>query len=672
MAGANLEAIALNFYDRNCAGCQQRLPVRFPNLSQLVTDRDRARELDKQAEAREAASEAAALQTRAAERGKRAEGSDSPTAGIFDVIDQFDREPSNENGNILLETATAVPRHFNSAVQETLFDLIDAGWTRSKVALEVLNVVGAEASRLCQAALLVLANGTSVRVAGAIVAKHLDTRHETAVPNALPALVELAAQTHGFGPLPGSSGDPEPLLSAYRLFPDLVLSTIQLLLRQTSKHPRIAACNSVSIIVGIDPDFGPKAIRGLMESLNLPDDWYDEGPAKSRVARAVADIMLNHPHETEKVIRENFDTAPEELQSALFEVYESVLRSETAELAEISVKPAHELAFRRFVEVLTHRRSDQLMTQAIDFLRNRAGYFPSLVDQHAETLLGATALIASDLDSPESPLLKLEITPDPLRAFEEQARLQSLAFALDAIATVVSAAAIRKPQSIGTLVVRTFESLDDSHDQLKAALVKCLGRMATDADVMPLALPSLYQAMTSQSVRVRGTAAEAYAMLGRRSADDLPSLVHDTFMLLLADPYVFVQSKAVDALNGVSLPGAYIPRTVNLLWTLIVWHSQSRSNDELLLRCIQRFLALWNGEETLRPRIQFTDTDDISGLGIRLSGVPPRSRAATRAGRTAAGTPWQRASSGVACRHAHSPSSETSLVRRRRRAVGGC
>ena len=61
-----------------------------------------------------------------------------------------------------------------------------------------------------------------------------------------------------------------------------------------------------------------------------------------------------------------------------------------------------------------------------------------------------------------------------------------------------------------------------------------------------------------------------------------------------------------------------------------------------------------------------------SGWPRNRSSECARSRAATRAGRTAAGTPWQRASSGVACRHAHSPSSETSLVRRRRRAVSGC
>jgi hypothetical protein len=32
LAGMNLEVVALDFYDRNCVGCKDRLPVRFPNL----------------------------------------------------------------------------------------------------------------------------------------------------------------------------------------------------------------------------------------------------------------------------------------------------------------------------------------------------------------------------------------------------------------------------------------------------------------------------------------------------------------------------------------------------------------------------------------------------------------------------------------------------------------
>src|SRR5208337_5423873 len=42
-AGMDLEFVALDFYDRNCATCSQRKPVGPPNLMELVGKRDRDR-----------------------------------------------------------------------------------------------------------------------------------------------------------------------------------------------------------------------------------------------------------------------------------------------------------------------------------------------------------------------------------------------------------------------------------------------------------------------------------------------------------------------------------------------------------------------------------------------------------------------------------------------------
>ena len=36
MAGMDLRMIALDFFDRNCKGCEKRVPVRMPNLSDVV------------------------------------------------------------------------------------------------------------------------------------------------------------------------------------------------------------------------------------------------------------------------------------------------------------------------------------------------------------------------------------------------------------------------------------------------------------------------------------------------------------------------------------------------------------------------------------------------------------------------------------------------------------
>jgi hypothetical protein len=43
MSAMDLEAVALDFYDRNCAGCKNRQPVRLPNFSEIVGRRDERR-----------------------------------------------------------------------------------------------------------------------------------------------------------------------------------------------------------------------------------------------------------------------------------------------------------------------------------------------------------------------------------------------------------------------------------------------------------------------------------------------------------------------------------------------------------------------------------------------------------------------------------------------------
>lgn len=57
------------------------------------------------------------------------------------------------------------------------------------------------------------------------------------------------------------------------------------------------------------------------------------------------------------------------------------------------------------VEVLTQQPMDKRFEEAAFFIRDRATDYPTLIVKHAETLLGAAALIASDLDNPYGPLL---------------------------------------------------------------------------------------------------------------------------------------------------------------------------------------------------------------------------------------------------------------------------
>ena len=608
MAGMDLRYVALDFYDRNCVGCKERLPVRLPNLSELVSDRDRSRELAKRGESRAAELEANAVRSRAIRRSELSKYSAPAIAGIFDIVDRFDHDPNAQNREILIQTAVAAAAHFDSSVKEALFDLAEAGGSRTDAALEALKLAGAEPVRLCESALHSLARGEAYRAGTQIVATCLSKASEGSLPAALPALVSLAMPVEEFMSSNGLDGDPEALLTAYRLFPDLVLSAIRNLLRIQHKYPRIEACNAVSIINGVDQSFGLKVVDDLIDSLRLPDDLYGEhSSAESQVTRVLANIMEYHPHLVDDAIQRKIRVLAANAEAALFNVYNRVLRSDrsrSSQDAECTARVAGELAYGRLVDALTQRPSGQRLTEVIWFLRNRATSYPALLQRHAETLLGTAALMASELDAPQSPLMSLDIAPDPLKTLEQSSRRMALEQAFDALFQALGIAAAQNSNTTGALVLKTFEGLDDKHERLKSGLVRCLGAMAVDERLLPNTLPALYQAMTSQATRVRGAAAEAYASLAERDPEGLPSLVHDSFMLLLLDPFVFVHDRAVAALRKVSLPAQYIPQATSALFVLISAHLGTKSNSPVLSQAVEAMLELYAGDEQMPAKLR--------------------------------------------------------------------
>lgn len=594
MAGMQLEGIAVDFHDRNCVDCKYRLPVRLPNLSKLVAERDAAQQRRRDAEAQGAAAEAKALEERAIRRSELSVGCDSAQTDIFSAIDAFDREPAGEQRRVLLGMATAVPEHFNSSMCEALYGLVGAGgFARTEGALEALNLVDTDGKRLCEAALLAFGRHEGHTLAATLVEKHLSRDHEASIAAAIPAMIGLASPVHGIFPGSGSPGDPRPLVRTFQLFPELVTSVIRDELRSIRKHVRIQACNAVSLLLQIDPSIGRDTLIDLVRSLELPDDPYGEyGSAEGSAARTIADVMIHYPNEIDAEIQSASATATEEVRSALYDVYERVLRTEFEPKPQQEMNRPVELSYQRFVEIVSNRVNDDRLQKALWFLRHEAARYPELLQRHAETLLGSAALISGDLESPQSPILDLSLKPDPMKEIEAQARRQTLSYVLEAILQTIGSLASLKPTSLGKLVVTTFDALGDSHIEFKAGLTRSLGHMAVSPAGLALALPGLYEAMTNQYTLVRAAAADAYGELAAKNAEDLPSLVHEVFLLLLTDPFVVVHSSAVEALKKVSLPARYNSRVIASLAVIISAYRRSRENDDLLSACLERLLEL--------------------------------------------------------------------------------
>ncbi len=614
-AGMDLQTIALDFYDRNCAGCDQRQPVRLPNLSALVGERDAHRESAKQSAAAEAEAKNKLMSARAGRRGELSKGCDQTCAGVFEVLDTFDRDPSESNRRLLLATARAGSAHFNSGICEALFDIAGAGdLFRVETCLETLTVVGADGGRCCETALRAFQSHNGYKQAGTVVAKHLHKSHAPLVPAALPAIIELAMPTHGMFPGAGFAGDPSALKRAFQLFPVLVLSAFRSLLRSPQKYLRICACNGARSVIDLEPKIGAELVDEFVNSLGLPDDHYgEEGSAESNVTKVLAEIMLRQPSSTAARIKGASKNSTQEVREALFGVYEEILHLEfdPPEIGESA--RAVQIAYHEFIALLSERAENSLLLKGISFLRDDALRFPHLFEEHAETLVGAAALIATDLEAPHSTVVAvtLNIYPDPLEEMERQARRQMLHTALDAISEATGIAAASGTGTVGMLLLRTFESIGNEHAYFKAGLVRALGKMGATRVGLPLVIPALYQAMTNQSTLVRAEAAEAYRLVAEDDPDGLPPLLHETFLLLLRDPYVIVHSAAVHALRYVEVPEPLKRRVVMYLAAIIAAYRTSRSDNRLLAECLERFLEL-------APRKNQSSPDSMTAKAVLL------------------------------------------------------
>lgn len=598
-AGMNLEVLALEFYDRNCVGCEYRKPVRLPNLNQLVGKRDsEAQQRDERAQLA-TKEEAKKINLRVANRRALRKDSDSSRNGILDILDRLDRDPSEENCRVLEEAAIAAADKFDTVIEDALIELVDAGGhNRIKTALEVLFKVSEDKTNVTGLALKALQRFEALDTAGDIVAQGIDASHAPLIADTITGLACLASPIGPMGFGERIPGNPQPLLVVYHSFPDIVTDGIHQLLKTAESHFRVNAFHSIEAIIKEDPDFARKVAEAVIASIGLPDEFSDEVRIESAISRTLAMMLNASPNEIDPLIHANIACAGEDTKVILFDSYTWLLRQSHFGKTEYPDEYADELAFKRVVEVLAERPHDKRFQHAALFVRDSSNYHPALVESHVNILIGAAALIASDLEVPYSILTDPD--PHPLKAIEAQTRATELNIALNAIVASVGDVASRQLQSVGGEVMQIFGDLDETHERLKASIVKILGTIGKSHDGLTLVLPSLYSAMMDRSQLIRAAAASAYGDLAQNAPEDMPLLVHESFLVLLRDPYVVVHKAALRALQKVRLPEQLKVEALTGVALLINVYSMTNDEDETLSDCIKQFMILMNQIGTLQ------------------------------------------------------------------------
>jgi hypothetical protein len=604
MAGMDLKMIALDFYDRNCDGCKKRLPVRMPNLSGIVAERDEAYKeqqllVNKQQEAR-----AAAYLKRREARDRAKLDCDEPTAGLIDAIDRLDKGGTSEAGEVLIELARVASHAFDPHVTDLLYSLAESSdsITVNDSVFETLRIVSGDTKRLCSLALRFLMEHPS-SIPADIVSEFVDESQLALIPRALPTLIYLAGPEEHHFLREQRTSEPAALRAVWRIKPDLVLEAFKSGLTNPQKIVRIRVVNGISLLREIDPTCGVSLVALLVASTELPDDGYSIGSAEAWVQDLLADMLEMNFDEVDAPLSEAFRRLDSERSDAgLDQVYLRMFRAfRHRERQERHTSSAHEIVFARLVGILSTKSAEQGSTNLLEFLRNDAIHYVDLVDRHVDGLVGSLAILNEERTSEVATFLKIDLPPNPLAALEASQRKQHLYWLVSAVAKLLGEAAEQRPGTIGKALVETLQELNDSHDDLRASLIEAIGLMGRNRTALPTVLPLLYGALTGRSQLVRAAAIRAYGDVLGRAPEDLPPLLHETFLTSLTDPYLIVHSAAIYLLDHHRLPHQYDELLEYHVLQLIGVHSQASGDRNLLKTTLDVYLDFQRGKAEKMP-----------------------------------------------------------------------
>jgi hypothetical protein len=234
MSAFELADTALDFYDRNCVDCTFRKPMGFPNLTELLTEREKRQTAEHLAQERQQAETANRLALRKAARQILRNSLDAISATTLDRIDELDRQEEGA-GQRLVETAKLAPETFTPAITDYLFDLIESReYGLVGPCLEAVSYLPVDGARLCNAALKALRSPGHMELGGSIIEKHCVNADPELIADALPSIASLAnPPSFHFGP--GQRREPVagPLNALYAHHKDAVRAGLKQMLEST-------------------------------------------------------------------------------------------------------------------------------------------------------------------------------------------------------------------------------------------------------------------------------------------------------------------------------------------------------------------------------------------------------------------------------------------------------
>lgn len=605
MATWDLADAALDFHDRNCVECKHRVPVRLPNLNELLGARDKELAAQKQTRALQEAQRIAALARRQEIRRALKETLPTPSHTIIEQLDELDGDRHDDQRTKLVETARLAPEIITPEIVEHYFQLLEAreSWF-SAVGLETLFLLKAEPVRLARCALIAIRDFDATEIAGRIVLEHIAHVDSSLIAEALPSLSLLAAPSHL--PFTGTQrvAKPEPLLALYRHYPNAVKAAIQANFDSKNYSAIERGAKAILVIEQQDKSIATSFSRAIIAILARPEllidfdehhSHHDETNIFHDLQNVLKSALRTAPQPTDELVSSFVAAADSENTVRLLRAYEKLFHSDGWR-EDIKEAEAHSVALRRLVNTATSMEKFSDLWELLGMFRSGPPKgLENLIRKEASYLLGAAILL-------ENQRIKLEDehkqANDFLAYMDLNNQFNFLVRTQEGLVGWVASAATDSPQT-AKVYLETLSGLPGDSHHLRGVMVTALSRLMNTVEGLSLALPSLYSALVGASQQARAAAIRALQELNSERRNDLPRLLFEIFLTTLYDPYRIVHQAAVHALERFSFPEGFKSRLKLAVRNLIIAYSHGEDGDEFLAQCISLYVSRYADKDEL-------------------------------------------------------------------------
>lgn len=597
MACWDLRDAVIDFYDRNCAGCQHRQPLRLPNLLEIVAERDRARALREARDAFDAELAAKALEKRNAIRALLAPSLGAIGRTLLDDIGLFDAHRTTENFERVTQSARLAPEHFTPDLVVYVSGLAkDQPWF-ADAALIILDAVGADDVEIVTLATTVLRRGYPDRFAMEKLLPRIHAVSADVIPDIAGSAIDLADPDdrefiYGDGEQ-RIFRDPAFLVALYQHFPNEVTAAIERMLLSGRRALVECAGRGLHALRDCDARVAVPILRTLISvyvrAPSLVSDRKDDDDRLPDLANAVNDAFDASPQEVDGLLQSFNEGAPASHRARVMMTYALAAHVGYNEPPVAANSPRHSLALTRLIWAPTVERDDKVLEEVTSAFRAGSKGLELVVRAHLDAFIGALFLLDDRLAELEAE--KGQPGESFLAAMERNTRRSVMRGLMEEFVEWASEAAAGDDASVAK-IVGMFNAIPDGRDNLRGALLGATKELSRDLAGLKLMLPHLYAALVGSSVLGRSYAATAIGELSYRSRANIPDLLFEAFGALLWDQYVAVHKAAVNAFRRSIVPEQFRPNAARAIMNLIHYYRVQSNEDQFLAKCVRTLAGM--------------------------------------------------------------------------------